>query len=332
MSDGLVDTVEIVAEPYAMGVTAATLHLPHVDLSGGSHDLVAPTGLGTARSVTVSITAQNPDGTVTGVTGAHVFASTILTPMTASPSVPTHATLDVDAITDGNGLAHVVLLDGDGTYQMHVAPPVGSTFGAAFAQPLPLTTCGTDAAPCALQLENRVAIHGVITDAQGNPIKGMTVTAKPSLQFLLALQTAPQQFLAQIPAATSVTPDSGDYVVFVDHLIGDVWGSYDLDLEPADNTTTPHWLESDIELVRDKTVDKVAHDIHLTSPAFIHGSITDPVGTAVPDGEVRIYAIVTDESACTDAVNAPPNCVVPAIQAAHATSDGSGTVKLTLPR
>jgi len=333
LSQDLVDTVEIVAEPFGMAAQP-TLHLPHIDLTSNSHDLVAPANMGKGAAVYVAVTGAGGDGSVGGVSGAHVFATGIVTPSGAGPNIPTHATFDADAVTDQNGLASLVLLDGTslGDYELHIVPPADSTLAADFDQSLSVASCTDGGHPCTTQLQNRLAIHGVITDADGNPIKGMTVTAKPALSFALSLQAAPQAFLAQIPPPASVTPDSGEYVVFVDHLIGDVWGTYDLDIEPSAIAAEPHWTESGIVLPRDLGVGQVAHDIQLGAPAHIHGVITDPAGVAVPQAEVRVYAISTDNQACLTAVNPPSDCVVPAVQVAHATAGDDGDAKFTLAR
>jgi hypothetical protein len=166
----------------------------------------------------------------------------------------------------------------------------------------------------------------------------VAVTAQPSLKLNWSLDDHSQQFLAQIPAATAITPDTGDFVVFVDPQIGDVWATYDLAFEPATSSHAPNLVKTQIDIPRDagRTDDDLG-TIQIPEAAFIHGRIVDHSTNPVEGGEVRVFATPiymnpNNADLCIQTMHVPPGCPIPAVLLGHGTSDGLGIVRLTLPR
>ena len=177
-----------------------------------------------------------------------------------------------------------------------------------------------------------MALRGTLKDPQGAPIANASVTATPSLRFSWSLAPADEDFLAQIPAATATTPDSGDFVVWVDPYLAGVWGHYDLSVEPASGTDSPLWAVRDIEIPRAGQTVVTLGDVTVPDAANIHGRITDPTGNPVEGGELRVFSVSADQSLCGDVSYPPSGCVIPAQLVGHGTSDSLGVVRLTLPR
>jgi hypothetical protein len=176
-------------------------------------------------------------------------------------------------------------------------------------------------------------VHGIIIDGDGNPIGGVAVTAQPALRFMWSLDASPQAFLSEIPQATAITTDAGDFIVYVDPLINGAWGTYDLAFEPAVGSTAPNWLVPSVDLPREP--NRTDFDLgSVTSPsaANIHGRIVDRLTNPVPGGEIRIFTTPTDPTLCQQAQHAPVGCPIPAILEGHGTSDDVGVVRMRLPR
>jgi hypothetical protein len=242
----------------------------------------------------------------------------------------------VETTTGDDGLAPVTLLDGTAlrtTYKVRVIPPAGANVGVIYDQPLVLSSTATAQTVDAVRLPSRVTLRGTVVDADGAALGNVAVTARPSLRFNWSLDPDAQQFLAQIPAATTVTPETGDFVVWVDPFVADVWGHYDVAYEPATGSAEPAWTEADVEIPRIQNLTSQSlGQVTLPSAAFVHGQLSDPGGGAVATGELRIFGVTTDLSLCNEVAHAPPNCVIPAELLGHGTSDDQGIVRLILPR
>jgi hypothetical protein len=88
------------------------------------------------------------------------------------------------------------------------------------------------------QLKSRISIRGIVR-IDGESVKDMSVTARPSLKFLWSLDPVAQAFLASIPPPTSLTPASGDFVLWVDPALLGTPGFYDLTFEAAEGSNAP---------------------------------------------------------------------------------------------
>lgn len=332
LSDGIVGPVEIVAVPIDYGNSAAprpTLHLPGVASDVTDAELAEPDTIAGTIDVEVTVTTQNGDGSIAAVSGARVLASGSVTPVVGGGPMnptPTRASLDIETTTDSSGVAHITVLDGFGDYGLAIVPQASSSAGALFGGTLDAGS-GTQA----VKLPTRIAIHGVVEAADGSPVGGMTITAKPSFRYAISLDAAPASFLAQIPAPTTVSAESGDFAIFVDPAVAGISGLYDLDFEPATGSNVPHWTVSEVSVQHDQTNVSLGN-VEIPDPSFLHGRITDPSGQGVVAGELHIYAVSEDESPCSDATHPPPDCAVPVVQQAHSAAEDDGLVKFTLPR
>ena len=343
LADGITGNVEIVATPYDSSVVAPALHLTNVPATSSNKPLSAPVTLGSQRPVQMAIVGVSGSGEIAPIPGARVIVSSTYTPSIAGA---TRAELDAEVTTDDHGLANMTLLDGSafaGGYTLTVIPPIGSSLGVVynqawtFGQTDPVCqmqpqTCPSGASCSCIGLPARIAVRGTLKDTRGFPIANASVTATPSLRFAWSLPPGDQDFLTQIPAATAVTPDSGDFVVWVDPYLAGVWGHYDLSVEPASGADSPLWTISDIEIPRAGQPTLTLGDVTVPDAANIHGRITDPTGTVVEGGELRVFSIVTDQSLCTQVSYHPSDCVIPAQLVGHGTSDNLGVTRLTLPR
>lgn len=328
LSDGLLanSTVEIVAKPFKR--LAPTLHM-NVSLTSGAitgRVLIAP-NTGEPSEVRVAITGADTGGEISGVVGARVLVAGVIP---AQPGA-TITTFTAEATTGEDGLATLNLLDGAAlaaTYRISVVPPANANVGVVFDEPFVFGDSKI--------LPDRVALVGQVQDITGTPLEDVQVTVRPSLRFQWSLDTAAQAFITAIPAATKVTPESGEYVIYVDALLDETFGHYDISFEPTANANAPTWTEFDIEIPRDTTQSSVPlPDIRLPDAAHVRGQITDSQGVAVEGAELRLFSVVDATAAlnlCEQVPNPPMSCPIPARLLGRGASDDAGTVRLTLPR
>jgi len=318
--------LEIMATPYDPSVVAPTLHLAGLKADSVSHTLAQAPAIGNRVNLSVPITGLAGDGSVGPVSGARVIVTSSYTPALGGVT----SMLDVEATTGADGTAELTLLDGDsfaGSYRISVIPPASSSYGVIYQQPFALEASATP-----IRLPARVALSGVAVDSSGFPLGNVAVTAVPSLRFAWSLDSDAQTFLAEIPAATAVTTDNGDFVVWVDPFLANVPGGYQLTFEPPMGSRSAPWTPPEIALPPETQLTMYPlMNVTIPDAAFLHGMIVGPDGGPVTGAELRIYQVITDQSLCGTG-NAPANCVVPAAQLGDGTSDATGTVALTLPR
>lgn len=332
LSEGLVGSVDIVATP-----TDDTLQPTlRMTISPEATNLVPPElrqpDLANPIEVTVDVRGTATGGDVSGVIGAHVTVRGQL-------AGPTEATFVVTNDTDEDGKVKLKLPGGAlaSSYRVSVVPAANSTVGMVFDRPL--ESSGTTM----IKLPNRLAIVGTALDAFGNELKDVQVTATPSLRFQWSLDAGPQAFTSGIPAASVVTSNSGEFVLYVDPFIqiGDdinsaVWGFYDLQFVPTETTNAPVFTKLEVEVPRDPSLTQLSvGSTPLPDAAHIHGRIIAPTLETVEDAEIKLFR-VEDPSAftsfCGVLTNAPPSCPIPALQLGRGVSDVDGVARLTLPR
>jgi hypothetical protein len=329
LADGIVGTVAIVAKPYA-GPFSPTLYLGNV-VPGTDRQVFQIANLPPPSDVPVTVYGYAGDGSMKPVSGARVIVSATYDPLVTTNN--TRATVAVEAITDPNGLATLTLLDDqrfNAGYTLSVVPPASSTFGVVYAEPLDI-----HAAPQVVQLPNRFALRGVVVDTTGTPISNVSVTARPSLRFTWSLDDTGQQFLAEIPAATAVTPDDGSFIVWVDPFLADSWASFDLTCEPPMGSPAPSWTRPEIDIETPAAGGQKSlslDNVTIPDASHIHGRIADSSGENVLGGEVRIFQVITDLTLCGEVAHPPDSCAIPAQLMGHGTSDDAGIARLSLPR
>jgi hypothetical protein len=328
LAANLVGNVEIVAKPYA-DLLEPTLHLDGVPATQSStRELVQPAALGLPTTITVPLSGIDGNGEVSPVRGARVRVTATLD---AAAVGAASATFTAEGTTNDAGVVQLDVLDGAAFashYRLEVVPQAAAKVGVVFDEPL-----GSYASP--LQLPSRVALTGVVTDAAGAPVKDVAVTARPSLRFLWSLDDAPQAFLAGIPAATTTTSETGEYVLWVDPMILGTWGRYDLVFEPPSKSGAPAWVKPDVEIPQMiELASSPMAQIQLPDAAFVRGTVTAPDGSELSGAELKVFRMVDADLVplCTQVRNAPESCPIPALLLGRGTSDDAGVVRLGLPR
>jgi len=280
-------------------------------------------------------------GMVTPASGAQVsITGTQIDPRTDPPT--SFIVTDTET-ADADGRVTLKILDGAtlmASYRVSVTPPAGAALGGAiFDQKL-----SSFAMLPQIRLTPRLALRGNVIYG-GKPLGNATITARPSLRFLWALDPAAQVFVASIPPATFTTPtNGGDFVLKVDPSIAQIWGSYDLVIEPAAGTRAPSFVVPEFAIPRNPALDPVtvtypspaadasaAAGIYLPDAAFIHGRVIGPDGKPVEGAEIKVYEVSTQLTLCSEVAHAPASCPIPAALQARNTSDANGIVRLALP-
>jgi hypothetical protein len=350
LSDDLIDTVELVARPVAATIpgpppTAAAIHVTGIlPTTSSTRDLMMPNNLGKPTTLTLQIQGLDETGTIVPVSAAQVSLTGAL-----GDSLTSFTVSDTE-VADASGQVTMKRLDGDGlaaSYRLSVTPPAGANLGGViFDQKLSSFSTLPQ-----VRLPPRIALRGNVVYG-GKPLGNATITARPSLRFLWALDAAAQVFVASIPPSTFTTPTNGGdfvlrvdpFVLRVDPIVTQTWGYYDISIEPAAGTRAPSFVVREFPIPRNTALnpvtvtypfpipDGMTPDIHLPDAAFIHGRAASPDGHAVEGAEVRVYEVSTQLTLCSQVGHAPASCPIPAALQARNTSDDEGTVRLALPR
>jgi hypothetical protein len=335
LSRDLVDAVEIVARPLGTE-PRPELHLAGVDATADSAGrvLALPTPqVGSAAVAEVIVTHPKAGGEVTRVAGARVVISA-----SAPTGTGASARYAVEATTDSNGSVRLPLLSSGPLaqrYRLSIIPPANSPAAALFEKPYALQP------QIVQQLGTRLAIAGRVRAADGAALAEVSVTARPALRFLWSLDPALQGFVGEIPAATAVTPNSGEFVVFVDHAFtsgsgpsaGTVWGHYDLAFEPSAKARVPALTRVAVELPRDATAAAVsAGEVELPDGAHVRALVIDDQGQRLESAEIKLYRAATDTSLCLETRHEPATCPIPAELVGRGATDDRGVLRMTLPR
>lgn len=328
LSDQLEGDVEIVAKPW--GPAAPTLRRGGVSSDAPSMIVLQqPAQLGAVQRVTVPVKGKDSGGEIGPIRGARVR----VTAEASSAAMPgaTLATFVAEGTTNDAGTVSLDVLDGaafSSRYKLEIVPPASASVGVVFDEPLVL------GAQPAMILPARIKVRGIVLDASGKPLKDVSVTARPSLRFAWSLDDQPQAFLSAIPAATAITPSTGEFVVWVDPTITGLWGHYDLVFEPPTTSKyparAPTWVQGEVAVVSMDTLS--LPDVVLPDAAFVHGTITDPDGQPVDGAEVKVFRVNTTLALCSMVPNAPLSCPIPATLQGRGASDATGMVRVTLPR
>ncbi len=326
LSDGIVGPIELVASPTDPMAVAPTLHQGGLPAVSAYRALGQPANLGNPTTVSFRVQGLSGSGDVAPVSGARV---TVTGTYSAGLMSSSHTDYEYDITTGDDGMANLMVLDGGAlapSYVVQVAPPAGSNLGIVYNTPLAQVSD-------TLRLPPRTALSGIVVDSHGDPLGKVSVTAQPSLRFQWSLDVASQAFLSTVPAATTASTDDGHFAVYVDPLIADTWGHYDLTFEPPAASGEPHWTMADVEIPRIANQTTLGlGTIPIPDAAWVHGQIADAGGVGVASGTLTIYQLVTDLSLCNEVAHAPATCTIPAVLVGHGISDESGTVKLTLAR
>lgn len=328
LSDNVEPPIEIVARPYKQNVVAPELHITGLAPISQQRNLAQPTGLGNRADVTITIRGLAGDGQVKPVPGARVI---ITGSQEAAFAGAASAFMQTEAITGDTGDAKLTLLDGvqlAATYRLRVVPPASSQLGVVYDATLAL-----DGSKMTVQLPSRVGLRGRVVDINGAPLADVSVTARRSLRFLWSLDSANQSFLDEIPASTTTTPESGDFIVWVDPALADAWGGYDVTFETPKGSASPNWVIPDFEIPRMASQTSIQMgDVAIPEAAYIRAKVVDLAGNPVEGSALRVYQLPTDNLLCMQASHAPEDCHVDARVLANDESDAQGIVRLELAR
>ncbi len=324
--------LELVVTPYGATHIAPSMHVTYVSDATHQRNITQPSGLGEPSEIVIPIAGLAGNGEVKQVSGVRVIVLGALEPMfSGAPRV----VFEAEATTGEDGLAHLSVLDGGllaAVYKLRVVPPASSNFGIVFDAPIEVAAY-TVPKPEPLRLPSRIAFRGTVVDATGVPQPAISVTARRSVRFLWSLPSADQAFLDEIPASTTITPDTGEFLVWVDPSVADVWGHYDLFFEAPAGTNVPNWSIADVEIPRMAGQFTVSLDtVALPAASRIHGKIVDGNGRAVEASALRVFQLTSNELICREVGFEPADCAPASIVLGAAESDDRGVIRLGLPR
>jgi hypothetical protein len=336
LSDNIVGAVEVVARPFARNVVAPSLHVTGVAPITQQRNITQPSGLGERASVTVPVQGLAGNGEVRPISGVRVIVRAAIEPTFSGGA---RAVLVAEATTGEDGIARLALLDGTmitNLYRLRVVPPASSSFGVVYDRTIELGEIATAMETRVLapvRLPSRVAVRGTVVDVHGQPLPSVSVTARRAQRFLWSLSAPNQAFLDEIPAATAITQESGEFIVWVDPAVADVWGHYDLYFETPAGSRAPNWTIPDLEIPRIAGQQTVSLEtIAIPDAARIRGRIVDSSGNKVEGSALRVFQLASDDHVCRDVGYAPEGCTPASVVLGYGESDRTGTVRLTLPR
>ncbi|HEY0190793.1 MAG TPA: hypothetical protein VGC42_06690 [Kofleriaceae bacterium] len=333
LSAGLTGPVELVATAPSPSPEApappvgATIRISNIPGGKSStRSAIAAGTLGSELGLAVDVLGVDDTGAVANVVGASVTIA-------GTTGTTTSFTVSDTEVTGQAGTVQFRVLKGSDlskAYTLSIVPPPNSALGAVFEQPLTLPAAGDP--PLTVRLNHRLAIQGTVIDASGQPVVGASITARPALRFLWALEPAAQTFLGSIPPATKATDSAGGFTVQVDAILDGTWGSYDLVIEPPTGSDAPTFVRP-VDIVRNAAIDTMPLGvIPLPPPARVHGTIVAPDGEPIPAAEIKLFYVQTQLDLCTELLHAPAVCTIPATLLGRGTSDDAGLFRVALPR
>lgn len=324
VADGAVGPLAIQARPFDS--TQPTLHLYGLEAKSSSHTLVEPPNLGGALDMALAVEGLGADGEVKRVGGARVTVTGTYAPQLGGGL---QAVVSSEATTGSDGTARLMLLSGASfasSYKLRVVPPANSELGVVYDEMFRLDRTTP------VRLPRRIAMRGRVVNGDGEAVGKISVTARPSQRFLWSLDSTASDFAAHVPAASTVTTNAGDFVLWVDPYLAGAWARYDLEFEAQKSVDIASWVRADIEIPRLQQTTVSVGDVAVPGSAFLRATLTDPLNQPVAGGEIGIYLIVTDTSLCDLVLFPPADCTLPARRLATAVSDPNAVVELALPR
>lgn len=333
LSGGLTPRIELVARPVGTtngGTVRPTLRYAAEVAQSGVQGLSLqwPPAVGGAMNVAIPVQEVSSNGPVKPLRGARVIVSA------AAPIGNGKATFVAEATTDGDGIARLAVLDGaafSNSYRISVVPPASSTSSVLHDQPFSYM------GPIPPRvLKTRVPIRGFV-QIGGNGVKDMAITARPALRFLWSVDPDRQAFLAAIPPSTTTTPESGEFVVWVDPEIANVPAYYDLVLEAGTDSRAPNLVIPGVRApdAGTKEGDFATHIYDLPSPAYVRSRVVDDKGNALEGADLKLFKVEDFSNLCGEVAYPPMSCATASTLATlmgRGSADGDGEVRLTLPR
>jgi len=327
LAENVMAPLEIVARPYGDNDVSPALRLQNVEVATVSKNLSQPTGLGQRKTLDLPIEVLDGSEGVKPIAGVRVIVTAAIE---STLTENLRAEFRAEATTDEEGIAKLAVLDGAafaGNYSLRIIPPASSTYGVVYSGAF------DPSAPMPVRLPPRVKMRGTVLDIDGAPVAATSVTARRSQRFLWSVAPADQAFLDEIPAATALTTDTGEFLLWVDPAIADTWATYDLFFETPSSSAAPNWRMADQDLPRQ--INAEARDlgaIVLPDAARFHAKIVASDGTSVEGADLRIFQIYSNDTVCMEVGHPPDICAPATVVQGHAESDDVGKLTLTLPR
>ena len=327
LSSNLQPDVEIVAIPLVNKARPTLRYTGAIGTTGAQNlSLAWPPAVGGPQLIEIPVRAVDGNGEVKPARGAKVIISA------KTQGVNAEASYLVDATTDDNGNARLTVLDGTAFragYRISIVPSGTSTSGSIHNQPFAIS-------PIAIQqLKTRIALKGFVA-LGGVGVKDMSVTARPSLKFVWNLDLADQAFVTALPPSTAVTPESGEFIIWVDQPPPEQWGYYDITFEPASGSNAPNVTYANVPVAPMAAPTTVPIGVYdLPYPAYVRSVVVDDKGDSVEGAELKLYKTEDFGTLCREVLHPPTNCTSIANTATlmgRGTSDKDGEVRLTLPR
>ncbi len=340
------DVFDLVIKP-APGVDAPWLRLrdvyipdPEAPTDGDNSvyidDLMMPSHADPLPFV-LPVVGLDSGGSVQPVVGAEVRLVTTLTDDGRADAFYT-----AQGFTDSAGNVQLALIPGGGnqnrTYLAKITPPPSSEHASVENQTLTVGAGNPDGPSflAGLTLSRRIAVHGAVVDADGNPVKGAGVTADVATRLKWSLALDEQAALDNLQWTTATTDETGTFTLWLDPMLAGVGASYDLDIVPPAGAYAPRWSVDDIEIGAANLLsgDKQLPDITLPRVSFARGQIVAGDGTPVGQAEFRLYQLVVDDTLCASAIlpmSDAADCAPPAALRGVWHADDEGWVRVILP-
>lgn len=342
----MLDEFDIAVEPIGEAIQPSfTLHGEFVrDPAEGEetiHLIDPPIVMPVAPAPTMfrlPIEGQGNAGGQEGVAGADVRFTTVFQPPSLNLERDVDIRFEADAVTsmddpgemgDSGGMADVQLYPGDETnrsYLVTVVPPAGSPFQSAFDREVSVGIGGAEVLE-ALTLERRAAVTGRVTLADGQPVEGAPIEARPSALFRQALDEERRAEVAALPAATATTDADGRFLLWLDRELVGRDASYDIEVTPPLLSGAPSWSFEDVEVPGTGELASRA----LPEASYAHATVRDARARKVPGAELYVFQLPPDDYCAQQAAIEPSDCQPPAKPRGVWQSDGDGVIRVVLP-
>lgn len=281
------------------------------------------------------VVGQDGSGNEVPVAGAGVrVETTLFSDENATATYVAQGAADVD------GIAKLMLIPGsqsNRTYKARVLSPPSSTQASKFDFDLPVGPFdGTTNVLPKIVLDHRVAVSGVVLNADGIPIEGASVNAVVANAFKLALTLSEQTTLEALQLPSVTTDANGEFLLWLDPILGPWAAGYDIEIVPPAVADAPHWSVNAVSFDTNATgtyQNKDLTTIKLPEAAYVRGSIVTSNGETLPNAEVRLFQISEEYSICETAKpRGGTECVPPARPRGVWQADEDGSVWMILPR
>ena len=279
---------------------------------------------GLPQQYTVPVRGIDNNGDKAAIAGATVRVTTIL----SAAEDDTIATFSSVAYTDELGDASLQLIPGNNSNRVYIADiePLDDSHHATLHGYTLDVGASQGGFLEEVSLEARVAVGGEIRTADGMPAAGTTVEARLAAGFRSELEAHERALVERLHLPSTVTDQSGLFVIWLDQSLAERDAVYSLRLTPADPLAALSSVP-EVDAGEENEFGTVELPvIELPTASYARGVITTDDGTPVPGAELRLFELVTDEAACE---GGPQPCV--SLFRGLSDADDDGEVMVILP-